>query len=108
MAKPRKIATPPQAAKPEGEPSRHLARFKASLVKRRSHSRMNELYDQLDLATRILADPGLAPNRVGGTRPARGAGCGCSPICGLVDAEQLERSITTGRELLGSRLLSAA
>ncbi|MCW2919512.1 MAG: hypothetical protein JWN52_7580 [Actinomycetia bacterium] len=55
MTKPKQIVTPPPAARPGGEPNRYLAKFKTSLARRWSHTRMNELYDQVDLARFLWA-----------------------------------------------------
>jgi hypothetical protein len=40
---------------PAAEPNRYLAKVKTSLVKRWSHTRMEELYEELDLATYLWA-----------------------------------------------------
>ncbi|MCP2340623.1 hypothetical protein [Actinomadura rupiterrae] len=47
--------TPPAAADPAAETNPYLIRFKSSLVKRWSHTRMRELYEELDLATYLWA-----------------------------------------------------
>ncbi|RFU41015.1 hypothetical protein DZF91_14080 [Actinomadura logoneensis] len=43
--------SPPPAAQPFAETVPHLFRMKSSLVKRWSHTRMRELYEEFDLAT---------------------------------------------------------
>jgi hypothetical protein len=55
MTKPKRTVSPPQAAMPDAEPCRYLVRFKTSLVKRWSHTRMSGLYEQLDLAVYLWA-----------------------------------------------------
>ncbi|MFC4908728.1 hypothetical protein [Actinomadura gamaensis] len=47
--------SPPAAAQPTAETNPYLIGFKASLVKRWSHTRMRELYQELDLATYLWA-----------------------------------------------------
>ena len=46
---------PPDEASPEGEPNRYLAKFKASLCKRWSSTRMETLYEIFDLAAFLWA-----------------------------------------------------
>ncbi|MDI2131304.1 hypothetical protein [Yinghuangia seranimata] len=52
---PKPTAPVPPDAQPDGEPNRHLARFKTSLAKRWSHTRMTELYETLDLSLYLWA-----------------------------------------------------
>ncbi|WP_026412442.1 hypothetical protein [Actinomadura oligospora] len=47
--------SPPAAAHPVAEPVPHLLRLKTSLVKRWSHTRMRELFEEFDLATYLWA-----------------------------------------------------
>lgn len=47
--------SPPPAALPAAESVPYLLRFKSSLAKRWSHTRMSELYQELDLATYLWA-----------------------------------------------------
>ncbi|MFC5186698.1 hypothetical protein [Actinomadura harenae] len=47
--------TPPAAAQPAAEPVPYLLRFKTSLVKRWSHTRTRELFQECDLATYLWA-----------------------------------------------------
>ncbi|MEV5573580.1 hypothetical protein AB0L06_26360 [Spirillospora sp. NPDC052269] len=47
--------SPPPAALPVAEPVPYLLRFKTSLAKRWSHTRMRELYQEFDLATYLWA-----------------------------------------------------
>ena len=46
---------PPNEALPEGEPNRYLAKFKSSLVKRWSSTRMETLYEIFDLVAFLWA-----------------------------------------------------
>jgi hypothetical protein len=55
MAKKPITAAPPNEALPEGEPNRYLAKFKSSLCKRWSLTRMETLYEIADLALFLLA-----------------------------------------------------
>ncbi len=55
MAKPRKMIIPPPAALPDGETNRYIARFKSSLIRRWSHIKTEELYEQADLARFLWA-----------------------------------------------------
>jgi hypothetical protein len=55
MTKPKTTVPPPRAALPDAEPNPYLAKLKASLVKRWSQTRMESLYDQLDLTIFLWA-----------------------------------------------------
>lgn len=55
MSSPRQTVPPPALATPVGEPNRFVAGFKRSLVRRWSHTRVAELYEEADLAVFLWA-----------------------------------------------------
>jgi hypothetical protein len=55
MTQKRVAATPPNEALPDGEAHRYLAKFKASLCKHWSSTRMETLYETFDLAAFLWA-----------------------------------------------------
>ena len=55
MSNPRQTVPPPALATPDGEPNRFVAGFKRSLVRRWSHTGVEELYEEADLARFLWA-----------------------------------------------------
>jgi hypothetical protein len=55
MTKAKQVVTPPPAAMPDGETNSYLAQFKVARVREWSHTRMNALYEQADLARYLWA-----------------------------------------------------
>jgi hypothetical protein len=90
MTKKRVAAAPPKDALPKGESNRYLAKFKSSLCKRWSSTRMETLYEIFDLAAFLwalerddeaLAVAGSVAADIPAPPPLPGGGCNYDVWC---------------------------